>query len=279
MTLEMTLGERLDKKRQEEWYAELYKLLAERTQRSTGCTDSSVPLDTVQDLLKSLQYAIETALEAEPMDPSLELPSPKALWEQGQRELKRLQRRGKLLLHQVRRMELPTDNIAYRDTLTELDRFFMRYDETDAAHELPCSIDYPLCRPIADEPSGVRYVVTYLGELCVEGELLHRIRPERLIAVWQAAVGDSAEAVFNLYRPVAEDVLFDELPKGFCVTTETETALTLDMAAVTAAGKLRLGQRSEELLRYAAAELLPRLMAAAETDGEGLGGVFPLRCL
>ena len=65
-------------------------------------------------------------------------------------------------------------NVALRDTLENIGEFFKRYDYRSMAHEIPCSIDYPLCHQVEESTPGIDYIEEYLSRLLIEIEFLGR---------------------------------------------------------------------------------------------------------
>lgn len=182
---------------------ELLAFLAERIARYTMGDSASVPVDTARRLLESIVYCLELCHRF----PSQETPSDaplKTRWEAGVRRAKRIASRAQLLLHQAQRMEPPIVNTGYCDTLASLPGFFRAYDADFFAHEIPCSFDYPLCRPVPETLLGAEYIQEYLRRLLAENTFLRAFSAEALRALYERYYIDYADLLVNLCLPAIE---------------------------------------------------------------------------
>jgi hypothetical protein len=192
-----------DEPRVPERAEEVYAILKERIRRHTMGDSTSVPLDTAQRLLESILYCAELNKRFPLGEISPEAPL-RARWQAGVQQARRIARRAKLLLLQAKRMPPPVVNTAYCDTIDALPAFFAGYDADFFAQEIPCSFDYPLCRPVQDSLLGAEYMREYLRCLLAESSFLRAFAPETLRALYMRYYIDYADLLVNLYLPAAE---------------------------------------------------------------------------
>jgi len=182
---------------------ELYRLLAERISRYTMGDSTSVPIETATRLLEGILYCahINRSSPAQSVPDSAPL---RERWQAGMRRVKRLTKRAKLLLLEAQRIQPPVTNTAFCDTLAALPAFFRGYDAEFFAHEIPGSIDYPLCHPVSEDNVGVEFYLDYLHRWLAECEFLSAFSPEALRALYTRYYIDYADLLVNLYLPAAE---------------------------------------------------------------------------
>ena len=96
----------------------------------------------------------------------------------------------------------PIRNIALRDTLTSIQQLPRTYDSFFAAHEIPCSIDYPLSIPISEELQGLYYVQAWLEQLLEEARFLARFDLDQIMELIDSWCPDPCGLLINLYEPV-----------------------------------------------------------------------------
>lgn len=186
----------------------LLSFLAEQARRYTGGDSSSVPVETAQELLRSLCYHLNLSPD-KPSDRWRTLLHAD-LKEEYQRSLHRFQERlayGEQLWRAVRTRLPPVESRSMLDTLDEIGVFWRRYDPRFFAHQIPCGIDYQLALPMPDELAGVDYINRYLEHLAVENQLLSCFRNEALISVLERSSPDYQNLLVNLFEPVAANAL------------------------------------------------------------------------
>ena len=96
----------------------------------------------------------------------------------------------------------PIHNIALRDTLESIGKLPGAYDTFFAAHEVPCSIDYPLSKPVPEKLMGLDYVEAWLAELLVEAQFLARFDVNDVTAYLDEWCPDYRGLLINLYDPI-----------------------------------------------------------------------------
>lgn len=90
-------------------------------------------------------------------------------------------------------------NVALRDTLASIGELRRAYDTYFAAHEVPCSIDYPLSCPVDDRLQGIDYVQAWLDQLFFEASYIVGFTLESCIKVLEYACPDYRGLHVNLY--------------------------------------------------------------------------------
>lgn len=270
----------------------LLPLLAEQTRRYTGGESSSVPAETARLLLDSLLYCLGLSQPPSPARARTILSGdPWAELQQGQARIRERMAYGQRLWQALRDSPRPVSNLALEDTLAGIAAFWKHYDPTLFAREIPCSIDYPLARPVSERLGGVDYVNRWLEHLAVELQFLDAFPPEQVIPVLERSCPDWEGLLVNLFEPAAANALGKALlglsapPLGF--TEEERAALSVRLEQETP-------NRLRRLFRAAGEELAGRLgmdapfsraylgdwaeglavRAAAVRDRGGLAGIF-----
>lgn len=98
----------------------------------------------------------------------------------------------------------PIRNIALRDTLTSIEQLPKTYDSFFAAHEIPCSIDYPLSAPVSEELQGLDYVQAWLEQLLEEARFLAQFDLDQVNDLLRSWCPDPCGLLINLYEPVLQ---------------------------------------------------------------------------
>jgi hypothetical protein len=183
------------------------RLVERRTAIFTMGDSSSVPMETAVELLRSVCFVLGID-QAEPDVPQrlltvdLEAEFRYRLAEIG----RKVELTGKLWRDACAGMPMIA-NIALEDTLSSIGDFPGHYDYRSMAHEIPCSIDYPLCHPVPESLTGVDYVNEYLGRLLVEFDLLRRFERGACERVLERSCPDYYGLLINLYEPIATNAI------------------------------------------------------------------------
>jgi hypothetical protein len=148
------------------------ELLARQIERYSGEENSSVKVETAQNMMESIFYAIGTYLKSMPSPESgikaLKQQSLLELYRHGKKLIRTYFESARELFHAVQKSAICTDNDAYNDTMRNgIPLFFSCYDIDYAAHESPGSIDYPLSNDKM-ELTGIEYIFDYLQKLYLE---------------------------------------------------------------------------------------------------------------
>lgn len=98
----------------------------------------------------------------------------------------------------------PFRNIALRDTLASIERLPGCYDTFFGAHQVPCSIDYPLSAPVSEELRGLDYVEAWLAQLLEEARFLVRFDLDDMVEHLESWCPDYRGLLINLYEPIRD---------------------------------------------------------------------------
>ncbi len=257
----------------------LLRLLERRTAIYTMGDSSSVPTYVAADLLRSICFVLGIDLEErtvpeELLRVDLEREFRRRLAEVGRKAgaAERLWRDACIAMPLI-------PNIALRDTLTGIGDFFRNYDYRSMAHDIPCSIDYPLCHPVESSLLGVDYISEYLRRLMIEARFLRLFEIAPCERVLSTASADYIELLVNLYEPVAINAiglaLLGEDPARLTIGDVERTAIAARLEPLGNAQRARtlqegatracdaLGVSDEDAREYLSA-MVPDLLARTE---------------
>lgn len=270
----------------------LWALLGNRTQRFTMGDSSSVPIETANELFKSICFTIRMYLMASEDKISL-LKNEKieVLLKAGWTKIKEAVEIGRELLKKAETTAPPIDNISLNDTLQEIKVFFKKYDYEYFAHEIPCDIDYQLCYAVSDKLQGIEYINEYLRRLIIENELCRRFETERIIMLLKSYCQDYKGLLINIFEPVITNAIGLVLVEGniasldiidsdrskllylFKTWSKEEAIKELNQASERLCSYLKItGSAEKEYLRDFAVDLYPRIAAVLTTNN--LEGIF-----
>ncbi|MCI5801955.1 MAG: DUF6179 domain-containing protein [Oscillospiraceae bacterium] len=260
----------------------LWRLCACQAARYTHGESSSLPEETVRELLESLAFSLFLCLsEGETTFSALLQGKEEKLLLTAWQLLGRRLRRAKMLYRTVL-LGLPgLSSAPLRETLESIGLFESRYDLRFFAHELPCSIDYPLCLPVEDSLQGVLYLSEYLRRLAMENRLLRRCDPALEEALLHRCRPGFEELPLNLCEPVLTNALgrvllglepgplflppsrLEELTCFFLAGSEDQLRFSLGQAAGFLCQRWGLSSVEERYFSRAAVAVLPRAAKAA----------------
>jgi len=186
----------------------LWILLGNRTERFTMGDSSSIPIETAQELLKSICFSIGMYLKSN--DDSISLlkkENMEALLKLGWAKIETEIETGQELLRKAKANVLPIENISYNDTLQEISAFFKKYDYKFFAHEMPCDIDYQLCQAVPEELQGIEYINEYLRRFVIENELCRRFNTEKIKVLLKRYCLDYKGLLINIYEPIVTNAV------------------------------------------------------------------------
>ncbi|MDR2909305.1 MAG: DUF6179 domain-containing protein [Oscillospiraceae bacterium] len=195
---------------------ELYPLFERIAGLYTMGDTTSLPVETVRELLKSLRFVLSTGASAGG-DHTLE-----ELYDMGGKELWRLAGAARELLELAKKTDPGYGSLALRDTLGAIGGFFGRYDLRFFAHDIPCMIDYPLCLPVSEELLGVSFIGEYLRRLIIENRFCASFDRGAAQKALSRFMPDYKELVVNLFEPVFRCAL------GLALLGKDPASLTLD---------------------------------------------------
>ncbi len=115
--------------------------------------------------------------------------------------------RGKNLLEEVRKSSPNIENISYKDTINEIDKFFSKYDYRFFAHKIDCSIDYQLSNAISEKLQGIEYINEYLKALLIENEFCICFDKDNIIYILNSYCDDYKELLINIFEPILTNAI------------------------------------------------------------------------
>lgn len=148
----------------------LWNLLANRTERYTMGDSSSIPIETAEELMKSISFTIGLITKTSLNSVDLLLKENfEVLLKQGRERIISEIEAGKELLCKVLDSTPTPAPLFYEDTLVSLNAFFKNYDFRFFAHITPHTF-YQLQQPISQKLQGIEFVNEYLRRLLYENE-------------------------------------------------------------------------------------------------------------
>lgn len=186
----------------------IWNLLGKHTERYTMGDSTSVPIEIAEELLNSICFSL--GLELRELMNAKELLMEedisdllKASWS----KIASLMERGKKLLETVRKSSPNIENISYKDTLNEIDKFFNKYDYRFFAHKIDCSIDYQLSNPISEKLEGIEYINEYLKVLLIENEFCICFDKDNIIYILNSYCSDYKGLLINIFEPILTNAI------------------------------------------------------------------------
>lgn len=267
------------------------RLLEHRTAIYTMGDSTSVPAGVAAELLRSICFVLGIDPEERAIPDHLLRVDLEREFQRRSADVGRRVEAADALWRNVCVAMPPIPNIALRDTLTGLSHFFKHYDYRSMAHDIPCSIDYPLCHPVDTSLLGVDYIADYLRRLMIEARFLRFFDIAACERVLACASPDYIELLVNLYEPVAVNaiglaLIGEELSRLAVGDADREMIAArlrplgvaarervLSEAATAACDTLGVSDDDErQYLRAIVPDLLPRIEVALAHGS--LGGVF-----
>ena len=180
----------------------LLALLRAQALRYTQGESTSLPRETMEELLTSLCYTL--SIDPTKGDSAL-LPlaegDPHERYAEALAQLRRKADCARALAGQLCLSAPPLDCFALQDTLRSIVKGLNGYDPRFFAHRVPGSINYQLLRPVPERIQGVDYILAYLTRLHAELRLLARLPLHRVLALLDGFSPEWRELVANLYAP------------------------------------------------------------------------------
>ncbi len=186
----------------------IWNFIGKHTERYTMGDSTSVPIEIAEELLNSICFSLGLELR-ELMNAKEVLMEEdisdllKTSWS----KIASLMERGKNLLEEVRKSSSNIENISYKDTINEIDRFFNKYDYRYFAHKIDCSIDYQLSNPISEKLQGIEYINEYLKALLIENEFCICFDKDNIIYVLNSYCSDYKELLINIFEPILTNAI------------------------------------------------------------------------
>lgn len=285
---------------EEEWTASeqlelqqrLLPLFVRRTELYTA-GDSSVRIETAQELLSSICCTLDEGLSGAPRK-TLLTADLEAVFTRGEWVIDRKAEDCRELWNAACLTVPKLESDSLMETLRDLGQFWRRYDARFFANRFPCDIDYPLLRPVTETLSGVSYLEAYLRGILAENALLAAFDAALVSRVLDTDCPIWRDAPVNLVSPVLADAVgrallgkdlrglaltetdLSALATRFCGLSEeaarknlcAATERVCDMAGI-------CDDASRAYFAAAAVELLPRLKSVPV---RGWRYIFPLPC-
>lgn len=287
--MDLSLDNSLSESEQQNLMTRLYYLLADQTEKYLAGDSTSVPVETAEELLRSLFYTIQLALsEVGKSERDLLTDDLSVLLEQGRHILQDKLTATRKLWERVCLTIPQVSNTYLDDTLKGLKTFFKHYDLWYFAHQIPCTIDYPLCVPVSDNLQGVSYVEQWLRHLLIENWFLSKFPSEAVIRLLSVIATDFWDYPLNLCeQPLLNAVGLAILQRPlFSLEMSSEDCRKLsgllfeckDMSAelnrgsIHVATELGVPKEAADYLKTVINSIMPRLEAARKSGD--ISGIF-----
>ena len=186
----------------------LWELLGRQVKSYTMGDSSSVRVETAQELLSSVCFTLGVELDGNPQTlKRLLAPGLDSRLADGVTAIEKKIETGKRLWQAACLSAPKIENLSLRDTLRSIGGFWRRYDHRYFAHQIPCDIDYQLCRPVPETVLGIDYINEYLHRILIEHDFLGRFDSKACIRLLEAYCPDYRGLLINLYEPVATNAV------------------------------------------------------------------------
>lgn len=190
---------------------QLVELLSRQTERYTNNESSSVRVEQAQQLLQSITYCIGVYLKSiSDMYNKIEVlnnEDVKTMFYKGLDLITLYKKNSKFLLETLQKDFRNINNIAFYDTIFKaIPEFFHDYEMEFSSHDIPCSIDYPLCNEITSL-LGIEYIKEYLNHISLEQEFCNNFTEGTINLLLQSYHEDSEELLINIYELVLTNAL------------------------------------------------------------------------
>ena len=190
----------------------IWDLLKAQAERYNGFDSTSMTVEKAQDLLESIIYSLSlvistSGLSAEDVlqqDFSVMLGQARKLIENNWKNLNEEWARICIDAPEI-------NNIYYVSTLKSIGNFFKKYDFYYAAHQIPCSIDYPLVKAVPDNLKGISYIENYLASIKIENEFVKKVTQKKVLELLQEMTPRYEENYFNICEAVFLNALGKEM--------------------------------------------------------------------
>lgn len=269
----------------------LWELLDEQIKKYTMGDSTSVRIETGEELFRSIAFSIALHLKTTGEYNKLRRDGIRATFSDSRKTLLEAIEEGKRLYQIAYSGKLTLGNIAYDETIQNIDKFFKWYDYRLFAHQIPCDIDYLLCHPIAENRFGIQYINCYLETIIIENSFCSQFEEREVIKLLNSYCVDYKELLINIYEPVATNVIGLGLLNKRCITSldisqndrqdifqifssldDQQAIELLSNASRNIAGLLGLNSFEHKYLEELAKSLYPRIKVA--TSHKNLGGLF-----
>lgn len=194
---------------------ELMNLLALRCRKFTSGESSSVPVETAESIMQSVNFTLGMFLKKiqEPEDAlyALKTKGIEQCYSEGIKLLKSNVKSTRLFYEQVKKGMVKTDNYVYNSTLIDgIQGFFKLYDVEFSAHEIHITADYPVfIYPNGYE--GIEFIREYLKNVWCENSFCNAFSKndiQRVLSFHAIDYNDNVkDMVFNIYEVVLSQAI------------------------------------------------------------------------
>lgn len=201
--------EALNDAQRNEMQAQLWTLLVIRTKKYTMGDSTSVPIETAEELLNSINYCLSLGRRTSDDTTALSLNTSIDLEEQFSQGLSVLARQmkiAKLLISQTSGSMLEFENVYYEGALAQIAGFFKVYDFRFFAHENHVDFAYNLCHSV-EEKRGVERINLYLSNFKIENNFCECFSIDTEKALMKAYDADFYEQCVNIYELIANNAI------------------------------------------------------------------------
>jgi len=185
----------------------LWRLLSRQTELFTLGDSSSVPTEVAQDLFESIIFTLSISLGGSYTQKALLSEDLNALHARGVTLLEGMIAEGKRLWDATHATMPQVESRALVDTLRGIGVFFKRYDHRFRAHQIPCDIDYQLCRPVPESERGIAYINEYLRRIIAENRVLRAFEPVTAKKLLISFSPDYTQLIGSLCEPLLTNAL------------------------------------------------------------------------
>lgn len=198
----------LSEAEQQELLVKLWELLKWQAGKYNGIDSTSMPIEKAQDLLASLLYTLSVAASEDgiPMESLLQKDFHSVI-HRGQEILDHKRKSVKILWKDMCIAAPHIPNYYYIETIRNIGLFFKRYEIYYEAHQIPCSLDYPLLNSVADDLKGISFVEEYIHRLMIENEFINKFDIQAVIRLLKSRIPDYRETYFNLSESVLRNAM------------------------------------------------------------------------
>jgi len=194
---------------------EMMNLLAHRCRKYTSGESSSVPIETAESIMQSVNFTLGLYLKKvpEPEDALYELKKSgvEQCYLDGLKYMKSVVKSTRLLYEQVKKSMVKTDNYAYNSTLIGgIQGFFKLYDTEFSAQEIHITADYPVFL-YPDGYEGIEFIMKYLKNIWCENRFcnLFSLKDIQRVLSFHAIDYDDnvMDMVFNIYEVILSQAI------------------------------------------------------------------------
>lgn len=199
----------------------ILNLLVKRTERYTMGDSTSIPIETAEELLKSIWFSIGLALNKSrnPIEVLLK-GDLNELLKNSWSTIESMIYESKKLLELIKENSLHIENISYNDTLKDIEEFFKNYDYRFFAHRITCIMDYQLSNPVFESLQGIEYIKEYLKCLLTENEFCMHFDRDNIIDILNSYCNDYKGLLINIFEPLLTNVIALDILEGDIFTLE-----------------------------------------------------------